>query len=161
MEYCPFVNVYSGNHLTPRFSLGGSISQWTAMLLMMNIAPTADPSARFLKSVVFYGCLSNCWDQIPRTCHAFTRLFTSNTPWYFLDFASVQCGFSSIKISGFLITFLFEKRLFLIDVYSQIEDSSLTLGVRDLRVLVLSPLCSVIDIWPYVVLRDLTLKSKI
>ena len=33
-------------------------------------------------------CLcSNCWDQIPRTCHVFTRLFTSNTPWYFLDFA--------------------------------------------------------------------------
>ena len=24
---------------------------------------------------------------IPRTCHVFTRLFTSNTPWYFLDFA--------------------------------------------------------------------------
>ena len=24
--------------------------------------------------------------QIPRTCHVFTRLFTSNTPWYFLDF---------------------------------------------------------------------------
>ena len=23
---------------------------------------------------------------IPRTCHIFTRLFTSNTPWYFLDF---------------------------------------------------------------------------
>ena len=33
-------------------------------------------------------CLcSNCWDQIPRTCNVFTRLFTSNTPWYFLDFA--------------------------------------------------------------------------
>ena len=33
-------------------------------------------------------CLcSNCWDQIPRICHVFTRLFTSNTPWYFLDFA--------------------------------------------------------------------------
>ena len=33
-------------------------------------------------------CLcSSCWDQIPRTCHVFTRLFTSNTPWYFLDFA--------------------------------------------------------------------------
>ena len=30
---------------------------------------------------------SNCWDQIPRTCHVFTRLFTWNTPWYFLDFA--------------------------------------------------------------------------
>ena len=34
-------------------------------------------------------CLcSNCWDQIPPTCHVFTRLFTSNTPGYFLDFAS-------------------------------------------------------------------------
>ena len=33
-------------------------------------------------------CLcANCWDQIPRTCHVFTRLFTSNTPWYFFDFA--------------------------------------------------------------------------
>ena len=41
-------------------------------------------------SVPHFGtCLcSNCWDQIPRTCHVFTRLFTSNTPWYFLDFAS-------------------------------------------------------------------------
>ena len=27
--------------------------------------------------------------QIPRTCHVFTRLFTSNTPWYFLDFAYI------------------------------------------------------------------------
>ena len=41
-------------------------------------------------SVPLFGiCLSsNCWDQIPRTCHVFTRLFTLNTPWYFLDFAS-------------------------------------------------------------------------
>ena len=31
----------------------------------------------------------NCWDQIPRTCHVFTRLFTLNTPCYFLDFAFV------------------------------------------------------------------------
>ena len=31
-------------------------------------------------------CLcSNCWDQNPRTCHVFSRLFTSNTHWYFLD----------------------------------------------------------------------------
>ena len=37
----------------------------------------------------FGTCLcSNCWDHIPRTCHVFTRLFTLNTPWYFLDFAS-------------------------------------------------------------------------
>ena len=40
-------------------------------------------------SVLFLGtCLcSNCWDQIPRTCHVFTRLVALNTPWYFLDFA--------------------------------------------------------------------------
>ena len=33
-------------------------------------------------SVPLFGiCLcSNCWDQIPRTCHVFTRLFTSNIP---------------------------------------------------------------------------------
>ena len=37
-------------------------------------------------------CLcSICWDEIPRACHVFTRLFTSNTPWYFLDFASHNC----------------------------------------------------------------------
>ena len=30
------------------------------------------------------------WDQIARTCHVFTRLFTSNTPWYFLDFALMK-----------------------------------------------------------------------
>ena len=33
---------------------------------------------------------SSCWDQIPGTCHVFTRLFTLNTPWYFLDFASLS-----------------------------------------------------------------------
>ena len=40
------------------------------------------------RSVSSFGtCLwSNCWDQIPRTCHVFTRLFALNTPWYFLDF---------------------------------------------------------------------------
>ena len=39
--------------------------------------------------VPFFGtCLcSNCWDQIPRICQVFARLFTLNTPWYFLDFA--------------------------------------------------------------------------
>ena len=37
---------------------------------------------------VFETCLcSNCCDQIPRTCHVFTRLLTLNIPWYFLDFA--------------------------------------------------------------------------
>ena len=39
-------------------------------------------------SVTLFGtCLcSNCWDQNFRTCHAFTRLFTLNTPRYILDF---------------------------------------------------------------------------
>ena len=37
---------------------------------------------------IFIFFLDQFWDQIPRTCHVFTRLFTSNTPWYFLDFAS-------------------------------------------------------------------------
>ena len=47
---------------------------------------------RTLGSVPHFGTCqySNCWDQIPRTCHVFTRLFTSNTPWYFLDFASLS-----------------------------------------------------------------------
>ena len=38
-------------------------------------------------SVPLFGtCLySNSWDQIPRTCHVFTRLFNLNNPWYFLD----------------------------------------------------------------------------
>ena len=42
----------------------------------------------FLGSVPLFGtCLcSNCWDQIPRTCHVFTRIFTLITSWYFLDF---------------------------------------------------------------------------
>ena len=29
----------------------------------------------------------NCWDKFYRTCRIFSRLFTLNTPWYFLDFA--------------------------------------------------------------------------
>ena len=33
---------------------------------------------------LFGTCLcSNCGNQIPQTYHAFTRLFTLNTPWYF------------------------------------------------------------------------------
>ena len=47
------------------------------------------PSGHLVLSPHFGTCLcSNCWDQIPRTCHVFTRLFTLNTPWYFLNFAS-------------------------------------------------------------------------
>ena len=37
-------------------------------------------------SPLFWTCLcSNCWDQIPWTCHVFTRLLTLNTPWYVLS----------------------------------------------------------------------------
>ena len=49
----------------------------------------AYPSGHLVPSHHCWTCLcSNCWYQIRRTCHVFTRLFTSNTPWYFLDFAS-------------------------------------------------------------------------
>ena len=52
-------------------------------------AGNAYPSGHLVPSHHCGTCLcSNCWDQIPRTCHVFTRLFTSNTPWYFLDFPS-------------------------------------------------------------------------
>ena len=51
-------------------------------------AGNAYPSGHLVPSPFFETCLcSNCLDQIPRTCHVFTRLFTLNTPWYFLDFA--------------------------------------------------------------------------
>ena len=51
-------------------------------------AGNAYPSGHLVPSPHFGTCLcSNCWDQIPRTCHVFTQLFTSNTPWYFLEFA--------------------------------------------------------------------------
>ena len=51
-------------------------------------AGNAYPSGHLVPSPYFGTCLcSNCWDQIPRTCHVFTRHFTSNTPWYFLNFA--------------------------------------------------------------------------
>ena len=33
---------------------------------------------------------------MPRTCHVFTRLFTSNTPWYFLDF-TFSDNFKTVK----------------------------------------------------------------
>ena len=46
-------------------------------------------------SVPLFGtCLcSNCWDLIPQTCLVFTRLFTFNTPWYFLVFCFVPILF--------------------------------------------------------------------
>ena len=58
-------------------------------------------------------CLySNCWDQIPRTCHVFTRLFTSNTPWYFLDFALHNVYDYTIMYRK---NILFQKRKFTLD----------------------------------------------
>ena len=51
-------------------------------------AGNAYPSRHQVPSPHLWTCLrSNCWDQIHRACHVFTRLFTSNIPWYFLDFA--------------------------------------------------------------------------
>ena len=48
-------------------------------------------------------CLcSNYWDQIPRTCHVFTRLFTSNTPCYFLDFSCRILCSSRVRRKGIL-----------------------------------------------------------
>ena len=64
---------------------------------------SASSSGTLSHSIWFAGCIwhrtpgsvphcgtclcSYSWDQIPQTCHMFTRLFTSNTPWYFLGFA--------------------------------------------------------------------------
>ena len=55
-------------------------------------AGNAYPSGHLVPSPPHFGtCLcSNCLDQIPRTCHGFTRIFTSNTLWYFLDFPYIQ-----------------------------------------------------------------------
>ena len=51
-------------------------------------AENAYPSKHLVPSPFFGTCLcSNCWNQIPRTCHIFTRLFTLNAPRYVLDLA--------------------------------------------------------------------------
>ena len=51
----------------------------------------------------FGTCLcSNCWDQISRLFHFFTRLFTLNTPRYFLDFALLDIS-SWISLGTFSI----------------------------------------------------------
>ena len=73
-------------------------------------AGNAYPSGHLVPSPHFgtYLC-SNCWDQIPRTCHVFTRLFTSNTPWYFLDFA---CSISESEIT-FLDTTIYKGERFM------------------------------------------------
>ena len=50
-------------------------------------AGNAYPSGHLVPSHNCWTCLcSNCWDQIHRSCHVFTRLFTWNIHWYFLDF---------------------------------------------------------------------------
>ena len=79
---------------------------------------------------LFVTCLcSNSWDQIPRTCHVFTRHFTLNTPRYFLDFAWITTrNFDSIGIIHHIkfqfrcrkCTQLYKKayKIDLLDVYS-------------------------------------------
>ena len=61
---------------------------------------------------------------IPRTCHVFTRLFTSNTPWYFLDLAS--CRRFVIKVCLFsdgLEHFLFTTTTIWLPKYPKAEIS--------------------------------------
>ena len=55
-------------------------------------------------SVPLFGtCLcSNCWDQITRTCHVVTWLFTLNTLRCFLDFAYISLGYIEGKSCNFL-----------------------------------------------------------
>ena len=72
-------------------------SDSTSVLLYFTLKCFTHPFILILRapgSVPHCGtCLcSNCWDQIPRPCHVFTRLFTSNIPWYFLDFAFIFVG---------------------------------------------------------------------
>ena len=63
-------------------------------------AGNAYPSRHLVPSPNCGTCLcSNCWDQIPRTCDVFNRLFTSNTPWFFLGFAR-----QSIKWTNYVKT---------------------------------------------------------
>ena len=60
-----------------------SICNWCGMT-----AGNAYPSGHLVPSPHFGTCLcSNWWDQIPRTCRVFSRLFTLNTHRYFLDCA--------------------------------------------------------------------------
>ena len=66
-------------------------------------AGSAYPFGHLVPSLLLGTCLcSNCWDQITRTCHAFTRLLTLNNQWYFLDFAlNLLC----VKFSNNCINF--------------------------------------------------------
>ena len=65
-------------------------------------AGNAYPSGHLVPSPHFGTCLcSNCWDQIPRTFYVFTRLFISNTPWYFLDFTYHQKRYYFCSVSCF------------------------------------------------------------
>ena len=65
-------------------------------------------------------CLKVLLCYFPRTCHVFARLFTSNTPWYFLDFTlwfyyTIPFGFSLFwhvwNISFQLLIILFWLRI--------------------------------------------------
>ena len=49
----------------------------------------AHPSGHLVPSLFGTYLCSNYWDQIPRTFHVFTRLFTYYTPWYFINFAYI------------------------------------------------------------------------
>ena len=99
-------------------------------------AGNAYPSGHLVPSSHFgtYLC-SNCWDQIHRTCHVFTRLFTSNTPGYFLDFA---CSISESEIT-FLDTTIYngerfmESRILDIKSYIKTTDEVVTVGLFCLK----------------------------
>ena len=61
-------------------------------------AGNAYPSGHLVPSPLLGTCLcSNCWDQFPRTCRVFSRLFTLEIPRYFLEFA---CAMSSYIFVG-------------------------------------------------------------
>ena len=80
-------------------------------------AGNAYPSGHLIPSP-FLGlaCTPIVQTQIPLTCHVFTRLFTSNTPWFLLDFALLHmshlniCSIrhSNIQKSAFHFAFIFE-----------------------------------------------------
>ena len=75
----------------PRYRVWHSTNWWVVWSICNGCgmpARNAYPSRHLVPSSFLETCLcSNCWDQISRFCQTFTRLFTMNTPWYFLDFA--------------------------------------------------------------------------
>ena len=57
------------------------------------------------------GICSNCWDENPRTCHVFTRLFTSNTPWYFSILLTDESNHFQIVCSSTVLVHVLMKRI--------------------------------------------------